>query len=97
MHEKHALTTSGLPDPSDSKAVFAFAMTFNGYEYFGSSDAAYAAARERRRASLIDIRNELFLAARASRHAENEDYMHCYRELLPIFERMIASHDSTNP
>ena len=80
MHEMRVLTTSMLPDPTDPQAVFAFAMTFNGYEYFGSSEGAYAAARERNRASLVDVRNELFLAARASRHAENDDYLQRYRE-----------------
>ncbi|MET3442951.1 hypothetical protein ABIC94_003740 [Variovorax paradoxus] len=91
MNPTAPLALSALPDPTDRQAVFAFAMTFNGYEHFGSSEAAFAAARERRRSSLVDVRNELFLAARASRHGDNDDYLERYRELLPVFQRLLAA------
>ena len=91
MNPTAPLALSALPDPTDRQAVFAFAMTFNGYEHFGSSEAALAAARERRRSSLVDVRNELFLAARASRHGDNDDYLERYRELLPVFQRLLAA------
>ena len=91
MNTTTSLTRSALPNPTDRQAVFTFAMEFNGYEYFGSSEAAFAAARERRRSTLEDVRNELFLAARASRHGGNEDYLDRYRELLPIIQRLLAA------
>lgn len=90
MNPTAPLTLATLPDSTDPKAVFAFAMTFNGYEHFGSNEAAFAAARERRRSSLEDVRNELFLAARASRHGGNDDYLDRYRELLPVFRRLLG-------
>jgi hypothetical protein len=84
-----------LPSPEDSAAVFAFAMTFNGYSELGSLEAAAAAAREKRRASLLDIRNELFFSARASRHRQDDEYLARYRELLPYFHRLLATGQST--
>lgn len=78
------LTIENLPDPGDSLAVFAFAMSFNGYEYYGSHSASMKAAKERKRATLVDVRNELFASARASRHLQNEGYLSDYRELLPL-------------
>jgi hypothetical protein len=85
------LSLDQLPDPDDGAAVFAFAMTFNGYEAFGSLKASSAAAREGKRASLVDIRNELFFSARASRHRQDDEYLARYRELLPYFRRLLAA------
>jgi hypothetical protein len=48
-----------------AQAVFAFAMSFNGYEHFGPSSASMQAAKQKNRATLIDVRNELFASARA--------------------------------
>ncbi|MEG8052904.1 hypothetical protein QP185_05950 [Sphingomonas aerolata] len=73
-----------LPDVNDSSAIFKFAMTFNGYEYFGSFDASADAAASGDRSSLALIRNELFFAARASRHGEDERFVALYRKLLPL-------------
>ena len=85
------LTTEDLPDPDNSQAVFAFAMSFNGYEHFGSSSASMQAAKQQKRITLIDVRNELFASARASRHMDNEDFLDRYRELLPILRELIVS------
>lgn len=74
-----------LPNPDDASAIFAFAMTFNGYDYFGSFDASAAAAGSGDRSSLTLIRNELFFAARASRHGDDDRLIILYRELLPLF------------
>ena len=52
-----------LPDPREPRAVFEFAMTFNGYEHFGTFEKAFARARIRCRESLVDVRNELFVEA----------------------------------
>jgi hypothetical protein len=75
-----------LPDPDDPRAVFEFAMSFNGYEHFGSFDKAFTEARLRRRQSLVDIRNELFVEARSSRHRGDDEFVDRYRELLPLFQ-----------
>jgi hypothetical protein len=74
-----------LPDPSDRDAVFEFAMSFNGYEHFGSFEASAAAASSGDRSSLEFIRNELFFAARASRHGDDDQFVDLYRRLLPLF------------
>jgi hypothetical protein len=80
-----------LPNPTDQAAIWAFAMSFNGYEHFGSLEAAAAAARERSRSSVADLRNELFFAARASRHGGNELYVQRYAELLPQFRQLLGA------
>ncbi len=74
-----------LPNPDDASAIFAFAMTFNGYDYFGSFDASAAAAGSGDRSSLELLRNELFFAARASRYGDNDRFVSVYRQLMPLF------------
>ncbi len=76
---------SDLPDPNDRDAIFEFAMSFNGYERFGSFDASAIAAGSGDRSSLELIRNELFFAARASRHGDDDQFVDLYRRLLPLF------------
>jgi len=49
-----------LPDKDDHAAIFRFAMSFNGYEEFGSFEASADAARSGDRSSLKMLRNELF-------------------------------------
>ena len=79
-----------LPPQDDPQAIFAFGMTFNGYEAFGSFDACAAAAKARRRETLEDLRNELFFACRASRHTGDDAYVALYAELRPLFERVLG-------
>lgn len=87
--DENKVTLAQLPDPSEPDAVLAFAMSFDGYIEFGSHSAAMAAARERRRESLADLRNELFCSARTSRHMQNDDVFIRYRELLPQFRLLL--------
>lgn len=77
------MNLSELPDENDPAAVFRFAMTFDGYEHFGSFEAAADAARLGDRSSLDLLRNELFMSARASRHSDDDRYLHTYRAVLP--------------
>ncbi len=92
---KKELSWQDLPDPADVSGVFAFAMSFNGYEELGSFEACTRAARERRRASLVDLRNELFCAARASRYAGSTGYLETYAALLPLFQHMLGAPTSS--
>lgn len=78
---------SDLPDPNDRDAIFEFAMSFNGYERYGSFDASATAAGSGDRSSLYLIRNELFFAARASRQGDDDRFVDLYRDL---FSRFIA-------
>lgn len=89
MPEDPGLKLADLPDANDRQAVFAFAMTFKGYEQFGSLQASAAAAREKSRDSIAQLRNELFVSARASRHTGRNEYLARYAELLPYFRRLI--------
>lgn len=75
-----------LPAEDDGRGIFAFAMSFNGYEHFGSFEASAAAAKAGDRSSLELLRNELFFTARASRHADNDRYISVYREILPLLK-----------
>jgi hypothetical protein len=83
------LTTELLPDAGDVQGVFAFAMSFDGYRHFGSFSASASNAREKARQTLSDLRNELFVVARSSRHVGNEAYIDLYIELLPLLQEAI--------
>ena len=83
------LTLEMLPDMADAESVFKFAMSFNGYEKFGSFEKCAAAANSRKRQALPDLRNELFFEARASRHREDEKFLEVYRELRPLIEKAL--------
>lgn len=74
-----------LPDPTDPAAIFEFAMTFDGYEHFGSFEASAEAAESEDRSTLDLIRNELFFEARASRHRGDDLFVDSYQRLLPLF------------
>lgn len=79
-----------LPPCYDPEAIFAFAMTYNGYEGLGSFDASADAAHARRCETRADVRNELFFACRAARHSGDDRFIELYAELRPHFERFIA-------
>ena len=87
------MSPNELPDPADRNAVFEFAMSFNGYEHYGSFEAAAEAAKSGRRASLDDLRNELFFEARASRHRGDDDFLKTHSELLPLFREKLRQQD----
>lgn len=91
MPEAAELKLADLPAEDDRQAVFEFAMTFNGYEHYGSLEASAAAAKEKTRDSVTDLRNELFVSARASRHSDSDAYLTRYAELLPYFRKLIAA------
>jgi hypothetical protein len=86
-----ALSLKHLPEPTDQKAVFEFAMSFNGYEYFGSFEAAADNARTRKRESLTDLRNELYMCARASKQCDEDYFSARYIELLPLLKQAIEN------
>jgi len=51
------------------------------------------AVKERKRATLIDVRNKLFAFARASIHLQNDGYLADYRELPPILRTLTLSSE----
>lgn len=83
------MTKDDLPDANDPSAIFEFAMTFNGYEHFGSFEQSCRAFEARSRTSLEDIRNELFFCARASRHRGDDEFVKRYAELLPLLQKFL--------
>lgn len=82
------MNPTDLPDKDDKSEIFKFAMSFDGYEHFGSFEASADAAASGDRSSLGLIRNELFFAARASRHGDDERFVSTYRELLPYLKSL---------
>jgi hypothetical protein len=84
-----SLSLEHLPEPTDKRAVFEFAMSFDGYEYLGSFEAAAEDACARKRESLTDLRNELFMNARASKHCDDHNFLTIYDELLPLLKQAI--------
>lgn len=86
------MNVTDLPDEGDKSGIFKFAMSFNGYDHFGSFEASADAAASGNRSSLALLRNELFFAARASRHSGDDHFVSAYQELLPFLRRYV-SHD----
>jgi len=84
-----------LPSVNNKSKVFKFAMLFNGYEYYGSLEAAGEKSRSKTRKNLTEIRNELFISARASRHRDDERYIEVYQELLTILIHKIENYKET--
>lgn len=78
---------SDLPNENDATAIFKFAMSFDGYVHFGLFEASAAASASSDRSSLELIRNELFFAARASRHNGGDEFVSLYSDLLPLLKR----------
>ena len=70
-----------LPEVNDPNAIFKFAMSFDGYAYYGSFEKCAEMAKARPRSSIEEIRNELFFEARASRHRGDDHYVAVYAEL----------------
>ncbi|HEX5130424.1 MAG TPA: O-acetyl-ADP-ribose deacetylase [Usitatibacter sp.] len=91
------LTVEGMPPPDDPAAIFAFAMTFDGYKAFASGDAMKANAAARPRATLADLRAELFHQARASRHVGDRVYVQAYADLRPLLAAAIARRAARRP
>ena len=84
------LTLEHLPDPGDEEAVHSFALSFNGYEYFGGFQECAEAARQRRRETLSDLRNELFWTARAESHAGVTGHVvTLYKDILPMIRQKL--------
>ena len=84
------MKATDLPADGDSSAIFEFAMSFDGYEHFGSFEASANAADSGDRSSIDLIRNELFFSARASRHGDDDRFVTTYLELLPFFRLYIG-------
>lgn len=59
MSETSTLNLHDLPAVDDKAAIWAFAMSFHGYEAYGSFEAAAVASKERSRDSVAALRNEL--------------------------------------
>ena len=86
------MNASDLPDPGDHDAVIRFAASFSGYSHFGSFGACADEARQQKRCTIIDLRNELFFFYRAANHqGETGAVVGLYKELLPHFHRLLAS------
>lgn len=83
------LRIENLPDPDDPNGVFDFAMSFDGNRYVESFENCAQHAKTRKRSTLTDLRNALFFAARSSRHRGDDEFLECYRSLLPMLRRKL--------
>lgn len=79
-----------LPDSDDHEGIFEYAMSFNGYEFYGSFEAAAEVAGRAPRTTLEEVRAELFFKARAARHLGTDLHVRTYAELLPWLQRLGA-------
>lgn len=58
-----------IPQPDETwDAISRFALSFDGYEYWGSLEACGAIANARRHDSLVDLRTCLFFEQRRYHH-----------------------------
>lgn len=80
-----------LPSPTDEKAIRAFASSFEGYKYRDSNQELVKNIRKRE--SLSDLRSELFLMWRATRHNEGIDIVEIYNELYPLFIKALERNN----
>lgn len=85
------ISLDDLPDENDIQAVAEFAGSFNGYEHFGSFEACASEAKSRKRATLVDLRNELFFSLRGSRHRGDDEFLETYGTLLPLLRAALSS------
>lgn len=96
MAQTKPMKITDLPTCDNTSGIFAFAMSYNGYEEYGSFEACAAAALERPRSTLDELRNELFFQCRAGRHMNSEYFVEIYKELLPHFERILGESEDQN-
>lgn len=82
-----------LPSPTDPAGIFAFAMSFDAFKHYGSREAAADVARRAPRSTLEELRAELFFKARAARHLGTDLHIQTYAELLPLFRKLLPSHE----
>ncbi len=83
------LRLSDLPEIGDDKTVWEFASSFNGYMHYGSFEAAASAARNSKRETLTEIRNELFMYMRATNHQGSGPKLPLYAELRPLLVALL--------
>lgn len=99
MHEivNEDLTLSNIPIPDASwDEIEEFALTFDGYNVWGSFDICAEIANARRHESLTDLRTCLFFEQRRWRHfGENPDEktMDYIRGLVEEIRSMVSTGD----
>jgi hypothetical protein len=99
MHEivNEDLTLSNIPIPDASwDEIEEFALTFDGYNVWGSFDKCAEIANARRHESLTDLRTCLFFEQRRWRHfGENPDEktMDYIRGLVEEIRSMVSTGD----
>lgn len=89
---RETLQPGDLPDPDDHDSVKLFAQSFNGYTHFGSFERASEEAKAKRRETIVDLRNELFMAYRSGNHTGDPETTHKrYSVLYPHFRRLLEN------
>jgi hypothetical protein len=90
-----ALTLARIPQPdAEWRAIWAFAWTFNAYEYWGSLKACASIANDQKNTTLTDLRTCLFFEQRRWRHfgdCPQDDDAQYIRDLVQqIRDRVVA-------
>jgi len=95
------LTLELIPPPqADWDEIQEFAMTFSGYDYWGSFNACAEIANAKRHDSLTDLRTCLFFEQRRWRHfgmSPDEEAMAYIRQLVAGIRDKVASENSLVP
>lgn len=83
------LKASRIPDPdAEWDEIGQFALTFNGYEHWGSFEACAEIARERRQSTLTELRTCLFFEQRSWRHAGYDPSPEAMRYIKHLLEQI---------
>jgi hypothetical protein len=88
------LKPSDIPDPdAEWTEIWIFALSFNGYEHWGSFEVCGAIANERRDQTLTDLRTCLFFEQRRWRHfgdyPDGEDSLYIRNIVREIHTRLL--------
>lgn len=88
------------PSDADWNTIQRFALTFNAYEFHGSSEKCEQIANARRAETLIELRTCLFFEQRRWRHFGEEpdaEAMHYIRGLLDKIRKAVADAKTIQP
>jgi hypothetical protein len=89
------LTRADIPSPdTEWQAIAEFALTFNGYEFWGSFEKCAEIANTRQQETLTDLRTCLFFEQRRWRHFGREpagEDMTYLRELVEKIRRHVSA------
>ncbi len=89
------LTLANIPSPKAQwRAITKFALSFDGYEYWGSSEKCAKIANLRRNRTLAELRTCLFFEQRRWRHFGEKPDKEAMKYIRGLIEKIRMKVDS---